>query len=175
MSRVDRAPEGADVQPPWHRQLWPWLLMLMPGLAIVGGAITLWLALSTNNALVVDDYYREGKAINRQLARDDAARKLGLQARIAAAEGGGIEIRLSGTGPVAAPFLTLRLVHATRAELDRIATLSSVGGGVYRSAQGELPTSGRWNVLLEDPDRTWRLTGAVTGFSEPMSLGTNMK
>jgi hypothetical protein len=44
--------------------------MLMPATALFGGIATFWLAATTNNALVVDDYYREGKAINQQLARD---------------------------------------------------------------------------------------------------------
>lgn len=146
--------------------------MLMPALAVVGGLITFWLAATTNNALVVDDYYREGKAINRQLARDQAARELALRAELAAGPGGGIELRLSAAQGNLPPFLTLRVIHATRAELDFIATLSSVGNGIYRGNQAELPTSGRWNVLLEDPDRSWRLTGVATGFKEPLLLGT---
>ncbi len=63
---------------PWYRQLWPWLLMSMPAAAIVGGAVTFWLAATSNNALVVDDYYREGKAINLALARDRSAAQMGL-------------------------------------------------------------------------------------------------
>ena len=29
---------------PWHKQLWPWLIMLPPFAAVVGGVITLILA-----------------------------------------------------------------------------------------------------------------------------------
>ena len=165
-------PTDRSTPPPWYRQAWPWLLMLMPALAIVGGAITFWLAATTNNSLVVDDYYKEGKAINRQLEREQSAERLGLAATIARGPDGGAELRLaSAAGAPLPPFVTVRLVHATRAELDRTVTLSATGGGVYRSGQAELPDSGRWNVLVEDPDRSWRLAGSATGFTEPLRLG----
>ncbi len=55
---------------PWYRHAWPWLLAIAPAAALIGGFVTLWLAVTTSDSLVVDDYYREGRAINQQLARD---------------------------------------------------------------------------------------------------------
>ncbi|NCX03543.1 MAG: hypothetical protein EBV72_11790 [Betaproteobacteria bacterium] len=69
---------GPDPKP-WYRQGWPWLLMLMPGLAVVGGVITAYLAISSNHALVVGEYWREGKAINHSLAKEAQAKALGLE------------------------------------------------------------------------------------------------
>ena len=155
---------------PWYRQRWPWLLMLMPALAVVGGFITLWFALSTNNAMVVDDYYKEGKAINLELARDREAAQRGLEATLAS-EGGGVVVRLGARNGSLPPFLTLRVVHATRDELDRTFTLARTGPGVYADSNGQLPGPGRWNLLVEDPERTWRLTAAAEGFAGPVRLG----
>jgi hypothetical protein len=154
---------------PWYRQLWPWLLMLMPATALVGGVITFWLAATTNNSLVVDDYYREGRAINMQLARDRAAQSLGLAATLSRTPGGA-ELRLTGAaGAALPPFVTVHVLHATRSELDRTLTLAAAGGGLYRSLQ-ELPLDGRWNVMIEDPDRTWRLTGSAAGFANALEI-----
>jgi hypothetical protein len=155
---------------PWYRQAWPWLLMLMPALAVVGGAITFWLATSTNNAMVVDDYYREGKAINRQLARDRTATELGLSGRLESGPDGAAVLTLRAAVPGVLPAtVDVRLVHATRAELDRTLILRGDGAGTYTSADaGKLPASGRWNVHVEDPDRNWRLLGAATGFGQPL-------
>ena len=66
----------------WYREPGPWLLMVMPATALVAGFATLWLAITSNNSLVVDDYYREGKAINLQIARDQAALTHGVQASL---------------------------------------------------------------------------------------------
>lgn len=160
------------LHPPWYRQLWPWLLMVMPGLALVGGAVTFWLALTTNNALVVDDYYREGRAINQQLARDRAAARLGLSGELRREPDGAARLALR-TAPDAAlpPFVTMRLVHATRAELDRVVNLAAAGAGIYAAAQAQLPDSGRWNVMIEDPERQWRLVATASGFGAPVVFG----
>lgn len=154
---------------PWYRQRWPWLLMLMPALAVVGGFVTLWFALTTNNAMVVDDYYREGKAINLELARDREAQQRGLQATLAA-EPDRVALRLDARNGSLPPFVTLRVVHATRAELDRSFTLARAEPGLYVDAEGRLPGPGRWRVLLEDPERSWRLTGAAQGFETALRL-----
>lgn len=44
--------------------------MLMPATAIVAGFITLWLAITSYDGLVADDYYKQGLAINQTLARE---------------------------------------------------------------------------------------------------------
>ena len=161
----------ATMEPtPWYRQAWPWLLMLMPALAVVGGAITLWLAITSDNPMVVDDYYREGKAINRQLERDAAAARLGLAGELARLGDKGVELRLRSEGAALPPFVTVRLVHATRAELDRTVTLASTGTGIYRNPEAELPASGHWHVLIEDPDRGWRLTRSASDFGQPLAF-----
>lgn len=155
--------------PPWYRQLWPWLLMLMPAIALFGGLATFWLAATTSDPLVVDDYYREGKAINRQLARDDMAGRLGLNAALERPPDGGARLSLTASAGGTLPAeLTLRVVHATRAELDQVHRLIAIGAGLYRAADGDLPRSGRWNLLIEDPARSWRLTATATRFDEPI-------
>jgi hypothetical protein len=66
---------------PWYRQLWPWLLISGPATVLVAGAITMWIAFSTSDGLVADDYYKQGLAINKRLAREDAARARGRPRR----------------------------------------------------------------------------------------------
>ena len=49
--------------------------MAGPATVVVAGFFTWFLAARTENALVVDNYYKEGLAINQVLARDAAAAK----------------------------------------------------------------------------------------------------
>jgi uncharacterized protein len=167
----------ATMNNPWYRHRWPWLLMIMPSIAIVGGFFTWWLAATANNSLVVDDYYREGRAINQQLARDDRAAKLGLSASLtqrispAAPTAPGVVLRLSSTqGATELPdWLSLRLVHATESALDAALRLTHQGNGRYEGA-GILPASGNWIVQLEDPTRDWRLVARTDRFDAPVAL-----
>ena len=58
---------------PWYRQLWPWMLMIPPAAAMIGGAITLYLALSRPHELVRDDCYRDG--VTMSCGSEDVAEK----------------------------------------------------------------------------------------------------
>ncbi len=33
------------IEPPWQRQLWPWILIALPASAVIACAATLWLVL----------------------------------------------------------------------------------------------------------------------------------
>jgi hypothetical protein len=45
---------------PWYRQLWPWLLIVPPAAAVIGGAVTLYLAISRPDVLVHQDCVQDG-------------------------------------------------------------------------------------------------------------------
>jgi hypothetical protein len=45
---------------PWYRQLWPWLLIIPPAAAVIGGGLTLYLAITRPDALVRQDCVRDG-------------------------------------------------------------------------------------------------------------------
>lgn len=156
---------------PWYRQLWPWLLISMPALAVVGGAITLWLAITSNHALVVDDYYREGRAINLTIARDQESVRMGLRAVLRDAPEG-LQLTLqAGTPDQELPAtLRLRLVHATEAALDRTLTLQALGRGHYVAGGERLPSAGRWSVHVEDPALRWRLITGTGPLLAPIEI-----
>ncbi|MBW7925946.1 MAG: FixH family protein [Burkholderiaceae bacterium] len=171
------APASRTVRP-WYRHAAPWLLAIAPAAALLGGLVTLWLAVTTSDSLVVDDYYREGRAINQQLARDRLAVALGLRAELrfepAAPAGGEPAVTLqlaADRGSGWPPELGLRIVHATKAALDREYRLEQVAGGRYRAAGSPPREAGHWLVQLEDAGRTWRLVApSVTGFDAPLTL-----
>ncbi|HRJ64128.1 MAG TPA: FixH family protein, partial [Brevundimonas sp.] len=44
-----------------------------PGLVVIAGVVTAWIAFSGADGLVADDYYKQGLGINRTIARDARA------------------------------------------------------------------------------------------------------
>jgi uncharacterized protein len=147
---------------PWYRQPWPWLLALGPVTVIVAGAITVWLAIASDDGLVADDYYKQGLAINEVLHRDDRAAQLGLRANVLF-NFDNRRLRVLLTGETAAPAaaaLRLRVLHPTRAGADQTLRLSASSPGVFDGALADL-SKGRWLLQLEDADRNWRLTGEM--------------
>lgn len=146
--------ESAD---PWYRHPWPWLLMAGPAIVVVAGLWTAGLALRSADGLVADDYYKQGKAINKIILRDNQARALGYVARLILASDGQVTLRFESATPPS-PRLRLQLHHPTRAGFDRDVSLARVDDGSYRAA---LPAfdGARYGLTLEDDSRVWRLTG----------------
>jgi hypothetical protein len=147
---------------PWHREPWPWILMAGPAVVIVAGFATLWLAISSDDGLVADDYYRRGLAINQTLSRGQAARDLGLSAEVSISATAG-EVRVSMHGTAILPdALQMRLVHPTRAVADQHFALRKVAPGSYVGMLNA-PLGGRRVVFIEDTQRGWRLAGEAGG------------
>jgi len=152
-----RSPLTAHRAKPWYREPWPWLLMVAPLAAVAGGAVTLWLAVTTSDGLVAEDYYKQGLAINRTLSRDVVARARNLHARVVLGDGFN-RVRVTLSGEALPDRLALHVVHPTRPGMDQTALLTGVGRGTYEAALQPL-TSGRWQVTIEDEARSWRLAG----------------
>ena len=141
---------------PWYREPWPWILMAGPATVVVAGLATAWIAFHGADGLVVDDYYKQGLAINQTLGRSDAAERLGVRAELRFADG---RVRVILGDSAVRGALTLRLVHPTRAGMDQSVSLVAFEPGVYEGSM-QAPQHGRWHVLLEDRD--WRLAGDWT-------------
>ena len=153
-------PNGeARTVPPWYAQRWPWLLIAGPLLVVIGCAVTMWLAFTRDDALVVDDYYMEGQAINQDLRRDVSASALGLtfDMRYDAAAG-----RLSGSlrsfGEPIAGNIIIHLAHATQPEKDLRFLVRPDAAGRFSVSQPMLEMA-RWQVQVESERRDWRLLG----------------
>lgn len=143
----------------WYRHSWPWLLMLGPAVVIVAGAVTVWLAVTSNDGLVEDDYYKQGLAINQTLARADEARRLAVIARVRV-DAKLVTVRLSAyTGSNRPGKLKLAFAHPTRSGQDHVVELA--GDGELYEGLAPLLSSGRWQLVLEDGDRSWRLAGQI--------------
>lgn len=146
---------------PWYREPWPWFLMAGPAVVIVAALATAWIAISSNDGLVTEDYYKKGLAVNQTLARNELATRLGLEVRARfTAEGVDLGLKSIGGADFVQPkSLILSLSHPTRAGLDQTVTMP-LENGRY-AAQLRLPTAGHWLVIVEDEARTWRLMGNV--------------
>jgi len=143
---------------PWYRQFWPWFLILLPGSVVVAAIATLIIAQRGADDLVVDEYYKEGLAINRRLAKLERAAALGLSAELHVA-GDGVEVLLSG--PADHSELHLALSHPLEADNDLEIVLRRGATGAY-AARLPRPVSPHWHWHLEPPaPARWRLAGVL--------------
>jgi uncharacterized protein len=159
---MNSSDEARDLEP-WYRQFWPWFLIALPGTVVIASFVTLWLAISRPNPMVVDDYARIARSTEQRLERDQAAAALGLTAEIRLVEAAEIvEVRLH-PDDVQPEALELRLSHPLVEERDQIVRLVRVPGGW----SGNLAAlQGRWYLQLYPGDRRWRLSGELDGQRE---------
>jgi len=59
----NQQPQSTKLAPgegvPWYKQFWPWFIIALPASVVVASFVTLWLAISNPDHLVVnDDEYR---------------------------------------------------------------------------------------------------------------------
>jgi hypothetical protein len=144
---------------PWYVQPWPWLLMIGPVVVMVAGFHTAWVAFTQQDALVVDDYYKQGKAINQDLRRDRTAAQRHMAATLGYDAAAGT---LSGTlrrmGQPHGEALVLRLIHSTLPAKDQSFAVLPDSSGRFSVALPMLDMA-RWQVQLESRDGAWRLNG----------------
>lgn len=143
---------------PWFKQFWPWVLIGIPGATVLACSVTIYLAVTTSDGLVEDDYYKEGLAINHVLAKDHKAEELGLSA-YARVSGEKVEVFFTHSN-IEAP-LSLRLLHPTRANHDQTIQLSQEGADRYVGKLSQIPP-GKWHVELADASTEWRIRGRMS-------------
>jgi hypothetical protein len=101
-------------------------------------------------------------AINQTIARDQAAQSLKLKAQLMVG-GDATQVRLmlqQGDSGALPANLRLKLLHPTRADMDRVVTLAQGASGYYEGQVKALEST-RWRLVLEDADSSWRLTGKL--------------
>jgi hypothetical protein len=145
---------------PWHKEYYVWMIIFFPVLAIVAGIITINLAITSDDGLVVDDYYKEGLQINRTLERDQSAVDYQLQADIQIdRELQEVVLKLKANSSFVYPeSLSVTFLNSTRAGLDKNVKMLLTEEGTYRGNLSALIT-GKWYVHIQRND--WRLIETI--------------
>lgn len=144
----------------WYTQFWPWFLIVVPAISVVLSLTMLTLAINTEDSPVVDDYYKQGKAINLDLAKQENAHTLGIKTQLNINDNQVALSFLQG-GPGSGEALELAFYHATIKDQDFVLLLTRDAVGNYR-AQHSLAIKGRWNLVLQPLDKSWKIQHPLT-------------
>ncbi|WJG07605.1 FixH family protein [Aliiglaciecola sp. LCG003] len=147
MNRTDKSP--------WYKQFWPWFLITIPLLSMILSITMLNLALTTEDSLVIDDYYKEGRGINMQLSKIKQAQKLNIRTQLGI-NGVSVQLRFVSGKPSSGEALQLAFHHATLEQNDFTVLLTSDAQGIYRATLDN-EISGKWKVTLLPLDGEWKV------------------
>lgn len=136
-----------------------WLVVGIPALTLIGGFLTLAIAMRAgDNDAVPDEVRSTAQVQDRDLAEDAAATRLGLRAELDLADGGhALRLRQTDGTPMPRGPLVLRFIHPARADLDLQLPLAPEGDGWRTQLPPIAPVD--WHLELRDAAGQWRLVG----------------
>jgi hypothetical protein len=148
-----------DTQP-WYKQFWPWFLIAIPLSSIIVGSFVIRFATDGTNSLVIDDYYKEGRAINARLDKIEKAREMGI-ATMLSVQQNSIQLEFVSGAPSTGEALKLEFYHVTIEDRDFEVLLTRDANGIYRSGI-ENNIQGTWRVRLIPLSEEWKVQDRVT-------------
>jgi hypothetical protein len=143
---------------PWYKQLWPWILIAIPVATALKAVHTVYVMQQHTPDLVVDDYYKEGRAINMQLAKYREAALRNLDGRVLIA--GNSAIVRFAENTVLDGAIHLDFYHPTLAEKDFALDAERSGELIYVARLPFAP-SGKWQLVVSDASRDWKLRATL--------------
>ena len=154
---------------PWYKQLWPWLLIAIPVFTALKAVHTVIIMQQHSPDLVVDDYYKAGRAINMQLAKYREAELRNLNAHILIA-GNRAVVRFA-QNHVLDGLLHLDFYHPTLANRDFAIDAERSGELLYVATLPLTPT-GKWQLVVSDASKQWKLRAELSlPATEEIKLG----
>ncbi len=138
-----------------------WLIIAIPGSAVIVGAVMLTLAIVTPESVVREDYYQAGRAINIDLRETDTAADLGVTATFYGDEETGwlLEVHTQRPPPDSGRSLDVLLAHPTLAARDLEAELHPDGSGAWIGTLE--PLQGRHMLSIRPQGGGWLLRREV--------------
>lgn len=160
---------NTTAEKPWYKHGWLWFIIAIPLVSVIVGIGLGITAIIHQDAVVRDDWYKDGKAINQNLSRDKKAKELGLAGELRFdATTGQINLALTHKSPLTMPEkLTLVFSHATQSGKDQRVIVKG-DNGLY---QGFLNNALQGPYSIEIGTQEWRLLESATLPNPTVSLG----
>jgi hypothetical protein len=140
---------------PWYKNFWPWFLIFFPSAAIIGCISLFITAIGNGPDMVVDDYYKKGKAINLELSKFEKAKSLYLFGDLNVTnERVSFKFTKGDTSNVHA--LKLSFYHRTIKANDFEATLTPNANKEFTALLDNY-TEGAYSIFIVPIDGSWKL------------------
>ena len=170
----------------WYKQFWPWFLIFLPSSVVIASIITIILAVQGADSLVSDDYYKQGKLINKNLSKIEYAKKIGLSGGLSIKDNQlQLNVNLKEKDISLPPVLKMYFIHPASSDKDlSIILIEStdikstepmrIVGASYTSQKNpELVkqlSQGAWYVRLQPMDKAWQLNGKIKNSKKTILL-----
>jgi len=150
----------SDIPKVWYKQFWPWFLIVVPLSSMVLSFTMMNFAFNSEDSMVIDDYYKEGRSINLQIQKLQQAKVLNIATKTQVFADT-VEVRFITGAPDNGTALTLDFYHSTQKFKDFSVTLLRDANGIYRAPfSGEV--SGKWQLSLHPINEDWKIQQVIS-------------
>ena len=142
---------------PWYKQFWLWFILAPLAILIAATFYLLYLAITTSDGVILDNYYRDGKGYVLRTEEDEFARSAQLRAELHLADDR-VQVKLTGHLVPMPDQLRLIIAHPTSQAYDVSVDLTHRGLGEF-TAPLSAQFSGRRILQLQpvNSEQDWRL------------------
>ncbi len=156
----NQQPENEELRP-WYKEPWTWFLIIVPITSVTASFSMIQTFNQTNVEMVVDDYYKKGKAINQELSRIKKAKSYGISAFLTVNNGQLLlDLNKNKQAPEMAA-LVISFYHATQGKRDFNLMATQRANGTYFAQLPEALT-GNWQITVEPHDKQWKIQQRIT-------------
>ncbi|MDP0563160.1 MAG: FixH family protein [Candidatus Endonucleobacter sp. (ex Gigantidas childressi)] len=153
-----------EVFTPWHAEPWAWFIVGIMMFSVCWGSFEVYLAFHNADSMVIDDYYKNGKAINTDLTRDQNAQQQNIGATLVIDDLiGEVHVFLTALSKNYPQQLKLSLLSPVFSSKDKVITLNRSVSGDYIGQLQEQAT-GDYYIQLETFDQMIPEVGYETGW-----------
>lgn len=144
-------------QSPWYKQTWLWFVLAPLIAVIVYTPFFIYMAVTTSDGIVKEDYYKVARGLNIDHSREQAARQLGIQGQLLLdSDTGDVQLQLDSNTTLP-DELQLSLIHPTHQKYDQVLRLRAVDHQGLYSGNLQAQLQGKRYVILEPLDGQWQI------------------
>ena len=150
----------SDIPKIWYKQFWPWFLIVVPLTSMVLSFTMMNFAFNSEDSMVIDDYYKEGRGINLKIQKLQQAKTLNISTKTQVFSDY-VEVTFFSGAPEKGEALVLDFFHSTQKFKDFSVTLLRDANGTYR-APFTADITGKWQLSLHPMDENWKIIKVVS-------------
>ncbi len=140
---------------PWYKQFWPWFIIAFPASAVIAGIATVIIATVNQDAMVEEDYYKEGMAINESIGRQQVAESMDLG--IALSYGDKKHTELVLNQPLDERVLYVEMRHPVDDKKDRVLVLVNSGDNLIFKGEIVELAAVNYRINIHPADKKWEV------------------
>ncbi len=143
---------------PWYKQPWLWFILAPLIAVVIYGSFFLYLAITTSDGIVKDDYYKKARGYFVDTTKAQKAIDLNISGTLNIDNlTGDLMLHFTSNEGNQPEQLLLDIVSPTHKKYDQSITLKLVPGSGAYTGNLKSAMKGKLFLMLEPEDASWRL------------------